>query len=85
MKIKDLEQAKENVHSISNSETVMDHFMKRLENDDFTRDKEPTIGKELTLDEKFIDAKIESYTRLLQSPIMQEIEEPRLVKTNVKK
>lgn len=67
---------------ISDAESTMDNFMKKLDNGDLTYDKEQTIGAKLILNEKFIDEQVKSYDKLLKSPIMQEIQEskPTLVK-----
>ena len=67
---------------ISDAESTMDNFMKKLDNGDLTYDKEQTIGTKLILNEKFIDEQVKSYDKLLKSPIMQEIQEskPTLVK-----
>lgn len=71
-------QKLENLSSIFNSESVMNNFMKKLSDDSLTCDKEPTTEKELVMNEEFINVQLENYKKLLESPIMQEIEEPRV-------
>lgn len=71
-------QKLENVNSISNSESVMDVSVKKLSDDDLTFSKESTAEKEVALDEDFIDEQLESYKKILESSIIQEIEKPRV-------
>lgn len=84
MDIKDKEQE----ISISHSESVMDDFMKRLSSDNFAYDKKPT-NEELIIDENFIKDQLDSYDKLLKSPIMQSTEEasmgPRLARKMIQK
>ena len=56
----------------------MNDFMKKLSDDSLTCDKEPITEKELVMNEEFINGQLENYKKLLESPIMQEIEEPRV-------
>lgn len=72
---------------ISDAESPMDNFMKKLDNGDLICNKEQTTGTELILDEEFIDDQVESYIKLLKSPVMQEFQEsgPTLVKKKDKK
>ncbi len=71
---------------ISDAESTMDNFMKKLDNGDLIGDKEQTTGTELMLNEEFIDDQVENYAKLLRSPVMQEIQEsgPTLVKKKEK-
>lgn len=71
---------------ISDAESTMDNFMKKLYNGDLIGDKEPTTGTELMLNKEFIDDQVENYVKLLRSPVMQEIQEsgPTLVKKKEK-
>ena len=71
-------QKLENLSSISNSESVMDDFMKKLGDDTLAHDKEPTTEKELVMNEEFIDEQLENYKKLSELSIMQEIEEPKI-------
>ena len=79
--------SKENQSSqISDAESTMDNFMKKLDNGDLIGDKEQTTGTELMLNKEFIDDQVENYAKLLRSPVMQEIQEsgPTLVKKKEK-
>lgn len=71
---------------ISDAESTMDNFMKKLDNGDLIGDKEQTTGTELMLNKEFIDDQVENYAKLLRSPVMQEIQEsgPTLVKKKEK-
>lgn len=85
LKLESEKQKLNHISQFSNEENVMDSFLEKLNNDNLSCDKEPTNGKELEIDEKFIDEQLESYNKLLASPFLQEIEEssikgPRLVK-----
>lgn len=71
-------QKLENLSSISNLESVMDDFMKKLGDDTLAHDKEPTTEKELVMNEEFIDEQLENYKKLSELSIMQEIEEPKI-------
>lgn len=54
--------------------------MEKLNNNDFKCDKEPTVGEELKIDDKFIEEQLESYKKTLESPIIQEVEDPNIVR-----
>ena len=69
---------------ITRAESVMNHFMEKLDNDDLTYDKEKSEA-ELTLDEKFISDQVKGYSQVLKSPIIKEALGPKLVKRNEKK
>ena len=63
---------------------VMDRFMKKLDNGELVRDKEPSTGEELQLDDKFIEEQVEDYIKLLDSSLMEKVQDKELVKTNAK-
>ena len=69
-----------NTTKISDARSVMDDFMKKLANDELVRDKEQPI-QEIKLDDNFIYEQLESYRKLLKSPLIQELQGPSLVKT----
>lgn len=71
--------------NISNAESVMNHFMEKLDSGDLTYDKEQPIGKEVGLDEEFIADQVKSYCKLLNSPILSETQGPKLVKKSESK
>lgn len=84
LKLETEKQKLENNPSFSYSKSVMDDFTKKLDDDRLTYDKEPTTEEELILDATFIDEQVESYNKLLESPIMQEVEEPKIFKKTFK-
>lgn len=57
---------------ISNARDVMDNFMKKLNNNELKCDREPFVKEDLEINNEFIDEQIESYSELLNSPLMQE-------------
>lgn len=65
---------------------AMSAFMKKLENGTLTRDVEPAILEEFIPTEEVITSKLDSYTRLLKSGIIEkttcEEKDPRLIKIN---
>lgn len=75
-----LESEKQELTSISDAELVMNNFMKKLNNGDLTRDTEPIIGEELKMDDEFVNERLESYKKLLESPIIKEVHDPVFVK-----
>lgn len=76
----DNNSVKKETTEISGAEPVMNDFMEKLGSGDLIYDKEPAVGTELVLDDEFIGKQVESYDKLLKSPIMQEIQDPKLVK-----
>lgn len=62
-------QKLKNVTSISNSESVMNNFIKKLDNNDLKRDRESDFGEELKINDEFIDDQLEAQ-------IIPEFEEP---------
>lgn len=53
-----------------NAKDFMDEFMRKLNNDEFIKDNQPNNGPRLS--ESFIREQIESYSKLLDSGIIQE-------------
>lgn len=72
-----------NISKISSAKMVMDEFLTKLHNDELNYDNEPSIGENVKIDEKFIGEQIESYGKLLDSSIIEDIQGPRLVKTRI--
>lgn len=70
--LNDSSKEKDNT-KISNAESVMNHFMEKLDHDDFTYDKEQSNGTELAFDEGFIDNQVKSYKKLLKSPSFNDL------------
>lgn len=73
-------------YQISDAESAMDNFIKKIDNGGLIGDKEQTTGTELILNEEFIGEQVEKYAKFLKSPVMQEIQEsgPTLVKKKEK-
>lgn len=57
------------VISMTEAGVVMDRFMERLGNNDFVKENQPNDGPEISLD--FIDAQLQSYSKLLKSGIVE--------------
>lgn len=54
---------------MTDTKIVMDQFMKRLSEDGFKKENQPNIGPDIDAD--FIERKLESYSRLLESGIIE--------------
>ena len=54
---------------MTEAKVVMDRFMERLGNNEFEKENQPNNGPEISLD--FIDAQLQSYSKLLKSGIVE--------------
>lgn len=54
---------------MTDANVVMDRFMERLGNDEFAKENQPNNGPEISLE--FIDEKLQSYSKLLKSGIVE--------------
>lgn len=57
------------VIGMTEANAVMDRFMERLGNNGFEKENQPNNGPEISLD--FIDAQLQSYSKLLKSGIVE--------------
>ena len=57
------------VIGMTEAKVVMDGFMERLGNNEFEKENQPNNGPEISLD--FIDAQLQSYSKLLKSGIVE--------------
>lgn len=57
------------VISMTEASVVMDCFMEKLSNNEFKKENQPNNGPEISLD--FIDAQLQSYSKLLKSGIVE--------------
>lgn len=55
---------------MTNASVVMDQFMKRLSDNGFKKENQPNDGP--NIDEDFIEKKLQSYSNLLKSGIIEE-------------
>ena len=56
------------VTNMTEAHVVMDRFMERLGNNEFKKENQPNNGPEISRD--FIDAQLQSYSKLLKSGIL---------------
>lgn len=54
---------------MTDANVVMDQFMKRLSDNGFKKENQPNDGPDI--DEKFIEKKLQSYSSLLKSGIIE--------------
>lgn len=56
---------------MTDANAVMDRFMKRLGNNEFEKENQPNNDPEIS--EDFIDAQLQSYSKLLKSGIVEAV------------
>ncbi len=54
---------------MTEANSVMDRFMEKLGNDEFTKENQPNNGPEIS--QNFIDEQVQSYSKLLKSGIVE--------------
>ncbi len=65
---------------MSDGKEVMDNFMKKLQKNELSHEKEPELGEDVVIDDKFIGSELEQYDKLLNSPVVEAVTGKSLVK-----